>query len=56
MATLKDSIVENFIARLREAKELDEATIEALRLLLASGAKIKADDIIKVFTARDEVK
>jgi len=50
MATLQQQIAEKFLARLVEAKALDAPAIEQLRALLADDKKVRADDLVKVFT------
>ncbi len=58
MAILQQQIAEKFLARLAGAKALDALAIEQLRTLLADGKKVRADDLVKVFTspAGGEVK
>jgi DNA-binding GntR family transcriptional regulator len=50
MPTLQQQIVEKFLARLAEAKDIDAAKIARLRALLADGKKVKAEDFVKVFS------
>ena len=38
------------IAKLTESKDVDQSKIDQLRTLLASGKKVKADDLVKVFS------
>jgi hypothetical protein len=54
MSSLKQAIVERFLADLGERKLLDENTINALRKLLAENPKIKADDFVKVFAGYED--
>jgi hypothetical protein len=49
MTSLKQTIIEKFLADLAERKSLDENTIDALRKLLAENPKVKADDFVKIF-------
>lgn len=48
MATVLDQILDAFYERLGESKEIDVATIEALRTLFQSGKKLKADDCVAI--------
>ena len=50
MATLQQQIAQTFLAKLLETKAFDANRIEELRLLLGGTKKIKADDLVKVFT------
>lgn len=49
MSTLQQSIAEKFLAKVAQSKELHSETIEQLRVLMAAGKKLKADEIVKVF-------
>jgi hypothetical protein len=49
MSTLQIQIVEKFLAKLAESKDLHSETIDQLRTLLAVGKKPKADEIVKIF-------
>jgi hypothetical protein len=49
MTSLKQTIVEKFLADLAARKSLDEHKINALRKVLAENPKIKADDFLKIF-------
>jgi hypothetical protein len=49
MSTLQQSIAEKFLAKLAQSKDLHSETIDQLRVLMASGKKPKADEIVKVF-------
>jgi hypothetical protein len=51
MTTLQQTVVETFLADLASSKSLDEAKIEALRKLLADNPKVKADDLVKIFSS-----
>ena len=58
MATLQQQIAEKFLAKLAGSKDFDAAKIEQLKRLLAETKKLKADDLVKVFSAPagDDVK
>ncbi len=51
MATLQQQIAEKFLAKLAHAEGYDKKKISAIRALLASGKKLKADDLVRVFSA-----
>jgi hypothetical protein len=51
MTSLKQTIVEKFLANLAAQRSLDGRKIETLRKLLAESPKIKADDFVKIFTS-----
>ncbi len=50
MATLQQQITEKFLAKLSESKHVDAEKIEQLRSLLADSKKLRADDLVKVFS------
>jgi len=50
MATLPESIAETFLQKLAETKKLDETQLELLRELFAKEGKVKADELVKIFT------
>jgi hypothetical protein len=50
MATLQQQIAEKFLAKLAESKDLESERINQLRILLADSKKLKADDLVKVFS------
>ena len=58
MPTLYQQISEKFLAKLAERKEFDDKKIDQLRALLTDSKKLKADDLVKVFSgeADDEIK
>lgn len=58
MSTLYQRIGERFLAELQKSKDVSEKKLKALRELLADGKKLKADDLVKIFTSAedDEVK
>ncbi len=51
MATLQQQIAQRFLEKLAESKDVDAAKIEQLKKLLADTTKLKADDLVKVFSA-----
>jgi len=50
MATLQQQISEKFLAKLAEPKEVGPEKVAQLRNLLGAGKKLKADDLVKVFS------
>jgi hypothetical protein len=46
MATVLDEILDTFYERIGASEEIDAATVKAIRLLLQSGKKLKADDFV----------
>lgn len=50
MATLQQQIVAKFLAKLTESKGVEAEIIDQLRILLADNKKLKADDLVKVFS------
>ena len=48
MATVQDDILKAFYAKLATSKQFDQAMIDAVRTLLGSGKKLKADDLVAV--------
>jgi hypothetical protein len=50
MATLQQQIAEKFLAKLAESKDVDATKIGQLKALLADGKKLKAEDLVKVFS------
>jgi hypothetical protein len=58
MATLQQQIAEKFLAKLAESKDVEVERIDQLRILLADSKKLKADDLVKVFSqpAGDDLK
>jgi hypothetical protein len=51
MATLQRQIAEKFLAKLSESPEFDPKKIEEIRNLLTDGKKIKAEDLVRIFSA-----
>lgn len=50
MAILQQQIAEKFLRRLSESKDVDAEKIDQLRSLLADSKKLKADDLVKIFS------
>lgn len=50
MPTLQRLIAEKFLARMNEGRVLDEQALKQLSELFGDGKKIRADDLVKVFT------
>ena len=50
MATLQQKIAKKFLAKLAESKDVDTESIDQLRNLLADSKKVKADDLVKIFS------
>ncbi|MFB3906514.1 MAG: hypothetical protein ACE15E_23985 [Acidobacteriota bacterium] len=50
MPTLHHKIIERFLTKLAESKEVDSDKIEQLRKLLASNAKPKPEDFAAIFS------
>ena len=51
MPMLQQQIADKFLARLAESGTLDAERTEKLRVLLAGTKKVKADDLVKLFSA-----
>ena len=50
MATLHQQIAEKFLAKLAESKDVDVERIDQLRSVLADSKKVKAEDLVKIFS------
>jgi hypothetical protein len=50
MATLQQQIAEKFLTKLAESNRVDAKIIDQLRGLLADNKKLKADDLVKIFS------
>lgn len=50
MATLQQQIAEKFLAKLTESKKVDAEKIEQLRKLITENKKVKATDLVKIFS------
>jgi len=51
MPTLQQQVTEKFLTRLAETDTLEPERIEELRTLLASGKKVKAEELVKLFSS-----
>ena len=51
MTILQQQIADKFLAKLAESGTLDAERTEQLRVLLAGKKKVKADDLVKLFSA-----
>jgi hypothetical protein len=50
MVTLQQQIAEKFLTKLAESNRVDAEIIDRLRGLLADNKKLKADDLVKIFS------
>jgi len=50
MATLQQEIAEKFLAKLSESKQVDAEIIDQLRTLFAEHKRLKADDLVSIFS------
>lgn len=50
MPTLPQEIATQFLANLSTTGKVDATTIEHLRVILADGKKIKAEDLVRIFS------
>lgn len=51
MPTLQQQVTEKFLTRLAKTDTLEPERIEELRTLLASGKKVKAEELVKLFSS-----
>ena len=51
MPTLQQQIAEKFLTKLAATGTLESERIDQLRGLLASGKKVKADELVKLFSS-----
>jgi hypothetical protein len=51
MATLQQQIRDAFFAKLTESGSVDAQKLDKLRALMADGRKLKADDVVKLFSS-----
>ena len=51
MPTLQGTIAAKYFAALRKSKNIEEAQIVQLELLLSTGKKIKADELVKILSS-----
>ena len=54
MRTLFQQISETFLMELEKSKDVSPQKVAGLRPLFAGGNKLKADDLVKLFTSADE--
>ena len=54
MATLQKTIAKKFLDNLSGSDAVNARQIEQLRELLADGNKVKAEDLVKIFTAAED--
>lgn len=50
MATLQQRIAEKFLTKLAESKDVDADKIDQLGKVLTDSKKVKADDLVKIFS------
>jgi hypothetical protein len=50
MVTLQQQIAEKFLTKLSGSKDLDKEKIDQLRILLVEGKKVKAEDLVEIFS------
>ena len=50
MATLQQRIAEKFLTKLTDSNQVDPEQITQLRRLLTDGKKLKAEDLVKIFS------
>jgi hypothetical protein len=46
MPTVQEDILNTFCAKLSQSASVDQRTVDALRTVLASAKKLKADDVV----------
>ncbi len=51
MASIQQQIRDSFLTKLAESAAVDTDKIPKLRELMCSGRKLKADDIVKLFSS-----
>jgi hypothetical protein len=51
MPTLQQQVAEKFLKKLAETGTLELDRIEEFRVLLATGKKVKAEELVKLFSA-----
>jgi hypothetical protein len=58
MPTLQQQVADKFLARLSKSGVLDTDKVDQLRTLVTGNKKIKADDLVKLFSqpVGDDVK
>ena len=50
MAKLQNEIADSFLERLKESPDVSSEMVAALRELMSAGKKLKADDLVRVFS------
>ena len=50
MAKLQDKIAETFLEKLEESPDVTRDMVDALRKLMSAKTKLKADDLVRVFS------
>jgi hypothetical protein len=50
MATIQQTIADKFLAKLAQSKVLDAERIDEIRGLLGDGKKVKAEDLVRIFS------
>jgi hypothetical protein len=50
MPTLQQQIAEKFLTKLTESNHMDAERIDQIRTLLTDNKKLKADDLVKIFS------
>ena len=50
MPTIQRKIADRFLAVLAESKDVDAEKVAAIRALLAAGKRVKADDLVRIFS------
>jgi hypothetical protein len=48
--TIQQNILDKFLAKLTESKTVDADKIGQLRTLMSQGKKLKAEDVVKIFS------
>lgn len=51
MATLQNQIADRFLEKLTHRQEVDAAQLDELKNLLSEGKKVKAEDLVRIFSA-----
>ncbi len=51
MPTLQQQVAEKFLTKLAEAGTLEPERIGQFRILLANGKKLKAEELVKLYSA-----
>lgn len=56
MATVQEDILNAFYAKLSKSASIDQPTVDALRTVLQSAQKLKADDFVTILAAEPKGK